>query len=136
MKPEVRIAVAVVLVFLAGIATVKVGTTMKRAREARLKVVRENRQWTAVNNLTPEQLIARCGQPVEDHTKDLYPMVAREMSYKSSDEGMVVMAFSKTGEEGSHWVFMSMKKWSGGTEYAYDTPSAKIAALPCLDSQR
>jgi hypothetical protein len=136
MKPEVRIAVAVVLVFLAGIATVKVGTTMKRAREARLKVARENRQWTAVNNLTPEQLINRCGQPVEDHTKDLYPMVAREMSYKSSDEGMVVMAFSKTGEEGSNWVFMSMKTLSRGKEYNYETPSAKIAALPCLDSQK
>jgi hypothetical protein len=133
MKPELRIAVAVVLIFLAGIAAVKIGTTMKRAREARLKVERENRQWTAVNNLTPEQLIARCGQPVEDNTKDLYPMVARDMIYKSSDDGMVVMSFSKTGEEGSNWVFMSMKK-SGGSEY--NTPSAKIAALPCLDSQR
>jgi hypothetical protein len=95
---------------------------------------RENRQFIAVNNLTPERLMARCGPPMGDETKNLYPMIARDMSYKSDTRGMIVFKFSKTAEESSNWVFMSMQDSKGGTDY--DTPAAKISALPCLDSKK
>ncbi len=126
MRPEVRIVAAVLAVFVAGYAMVKFSGWAK--------VRRENRQWIAAENLTPDRLIARCGQPMEDNTKNLYPMVARELRYKSSDHGTIVLAFSRTAEEGSDWVFMSMKNVGGGMEY--DTPEAKITAMPCLDSRK
>lgn len=98
------------------------------------KQTRENRRWTAVHNLTPDRLIARCGQPVEDNSKDLFPVVAREMSFNPRGNQTIVLAFSRTAEEGSSWVFMSMRDAAGTMQY--DTPEAKIAALPCLDSQK
>jgi hypothetical protein len=95
---------------------------------------RENRQWLAVNNLTPERLLARCGQPAEDNTHLVFPVVTREIRYTSSGGRNVVLAFSRTAEEGSAWVFLSIK--DGRSGLPFDTPSAKIDALPCLDSRK
>jgi hypothetical protein len=96
---------------------------------------RENRQFIAVNNLTPERLIARCGPPMSDATRNLYPMIARDMNYKAHGGVAIVFKFSKTAEETSDWVFMSMQDSNGGSA-SYESPSAKIAALPCLDSKK
>ena len=98
-----------------------------------LKERRENRQFIAVNNLTPERLLARCGEPMADQTKNLYPIVARDISYKISAE-TVVFKFSKTAEESSDWVFMAMQDSHGNA--SYETPELKISALPCLDSRK
>jgi hypothetical protein len=95
---------------------------------------RDNRQFIAVNNLTPERLITRCGPPIADATTNLYPMIARDISYKSNSGEMVVFKFSKTAEESSDWVFMAMQDAQGGKEY--DSPMAKITALSCLDSSK
>ena len=99
-----------------------------------MKQRRENRQWEVVNNLTPERLIARCGQPLNDETKDLYPMISRDIRYKSAASGTVVLKFSRTSEESSNWVFMSMQDAANGT--SYETPVAKISVLSCLDSSK
>lgn len=99
-----------------------------------MKVRRENRQFIAVNNLTPDRLIARCGQPASDQTRDLYPMVARDMSYKSRSDETLVFKFSKTAEESSDWVFMSMQDGAGNAKY--DTPEAQVNAFSCLDSRK
>jgi hypothetical protein len=96
---------------------------------------RENRQFIAVNNLTPDRLMARCGQPVSDATKNLYPMIARDMNYESKSGVTLVFKFSKTAEESSEWVFMSMQD-SNGDSAKYDSPEAKVAALSCLDSKK
>jgi len=96
---------------------------------------RENRQFIAVNNLTPERLIARCGSPVGDETKNLYPIIARDLTYQSETQGTVVFKFSKTAEESSDWVFMSMQD-SKGASTEYDSPRDKISALSCLDSRK
>ena len=98
-----------------------------------MKVRRENRQFIAVNNLTPDRLIARCGQPLADETRDLYPMIARDMRYQSSAETLV-FKFSKTAEESSDWVFMSMQDGAGNAKY--DTPEAQVNAFSCLDSRK
>lgn len=95
---------------------------------------RENRQWIAVNNITPERLLARCGPPVEDRTKEVFPIIERDMSYKGGDKGTVVLAFSRTAEEKSDWVFLTMKDAQGDT--SYDTPEAIISAMSCLDSRK
>jgi hypothetical protein len=95
---------------------------------------RENRQFIAVNNLTPERLIARCGPPVSDETRNMYPMIARDLRYKAESSGTIVFKFSRTAEESSDWVFMSMQDPNGGKEY--DSPVAKISALSCLDSKK
>ena len=99
-----------------------------------MKQRRETHQWVVANKLTPESLIARCGAPLSDNTRDLYPMIARELTYKSSGSGTVVLKFSRTSEEGSDWVFMSMQDVATGA--AIETPVAKISALGCLDSSK
>ena len=93
---------------------------------------RERRQEQAIATVTPEHLIARCGQATQDETKEVYPIVMRTMSYQRGGEKLV-MAFSRTAEEKSDWVFLSMQD-AGGVN-SYDTTQAKIAALPCLDSR-
>lgn len=98
------------------------------------KDARERRQEQAVASVTPDRLISRCGQPAEDLTKDVYPILMRTMSYQSRAEGKLVFAFSRTAEEKSDWVFLSMKDEIESR--TYDTPEAKIAALPCLDSKK
>ena len=111
-----------------GVVTV-VTRLSERARNAR-----EKRQEQAVIEVMPERLIARCGPPAEDVTKEMYPVVLRTMSYQRGENEKIVFAFSRTAEEKSEWVFLSMKDQSGTR--SYDTTEAKIAALPCLDSKK
>ncbi len=95
---------------------------------------REQRHEEAIATVTPERLRARCGQPAEDVTQEVYPVLMRTMRYPSGKNEAVVFAFSRTAEEKSDWVFLSMKDESGAR--SYETPEAKIAALPCLDSKK
>ena len=100
------------------------------ARNARVR-----RHELAVASATPDRLIARCGQPAEDVTKEMYPiLIIRTMSYQPKGNERFVLVFSRTAEEKSDWVFLSMKDQSGTR--SFETPDAKIAALPCLDSTR
>lgn len=99
-----------------------------------MKQRRENRQWVVVNNLTPDRLIARCGKPLSDDTRDVYPVIARDMSYNEAPSGTVVLKFSRTAEESSDWVFMSMQEAESGR--SLETPIEKITALGCLDSRK
>ena len=99
------------------------------ARNARVK-----RNDEAVATVTPDRLIARCGAPAEDVTKDVFPVLMRTMSYQRRKNQKLVFAFSRTAEEQSDWVFLSMRDDSGAR--SYDTPEAKIAAMPCLDSKK
>jgi hypothetical protein len=93
----------------------------------------EVRQERTVESLTPDGLISRCGQPAGDVTNDLYPMIKRTLSYESSGKGGLVLEFSRTAEENSDWVFLSMSDGNGAT---YGTPETQIAAMPCLKSGR
>lgn len=108
-------------------------TLVERASEW-ARNAREKRHEEAVATVTPERLIARCGQPAEDVTKEVYPVLMRTMSYEPRENEKLVFAFSRTAEEKSDWVFLSMKDESGAK--SYDTPETKIAALPCLDSKK
>jgi hypothetical protein len=95
---------------------------------------RERRQEQAIASVTPERLIARCGQPAEDLTKEVYPILMRTMSYQPKGERKLVVSFSRTAEEKSDWVFLSMKDEIESRNY--DSPEAEIAALPCMDSKK
>jgi hypothetical protein len=95
---------------------------------------RERRHEQAVATVTPDSLIVRCGQPAEDMTREIYPILMRTMSYQPKGNEKLVVAFSRTAEEKSDWVFLSMKDESGAR--SYDTPEVKIGALPCLDSKK
>jgi hypothetical protein len=98
------------------------------------KNARERRQLHAMATLTPEHLYARCGAAAVDETKVIYPVLMRTISYHPRGGEKLVIAFSRTAEEKSDWVFLSMQKEDGAA--SYDTPEAKIAALPCLDSNK
>jgi hypothetical protein len=100
----------------------------------RARIARETRHEEAAVTVTPENMIARCGSPAEDVTKQMYPVLTRTMSYQPRENEKVVFQFSRTAEEKSDWVFLSMKDESGAR--SYDTPEAKIAALPCLGSKK
>lgn len=119
-------AIGVIAAIVAGSYLMQLPGWMKRRRE--------ERQWTAINDLTPDHLVARCGQPLADETKDLYPIVVREMSYLASGGQTVVFKFSRTAEQGSAWVLMSMRNAVSGSEY--QTPAVRITALRCLDSKK
>lgn len=95
---------------------------------------RERRQLHAIATLTPDHLFARCGGAAEDVTKEVYPVVMRTVSYQPRGGEKLVISFSRTAEEKSDWVFLSMQNENGSA--IYDTPEAKIAALPCLDSKK
>jgi len=94
---------------------------------------RERRHEQAVASTTPEHLLARCGQPTEDTTKNMYPILMRTMTYQVSRSETYTFDFSRTAEEKSDWVFLSMKDNTGKT---YETPEEKIAAMSCLDSRK
>lgn len=99
----------------------------------------DRRVHTAINSVTPDNAIARCGQPIEDVTKDLYPMISRTMTYNSPiagnpGPGKVILFFSRTSEENSDWVYSSMQDES--RKITYYTPEEQLAALPCLTSTK
>ena len=94
---------------------------------------RERRQLHAIATLTPENLFARCGAAASDETKEVYPVVMRTLTYQPRGGEKLVISFSRTAEEKSDWVFLSLQNENGA---AIDsTPEARIAALPCLDSK-
>jgi len=120
---------------LAGAAIVfMLAVTVMKGIAERARIARERRHEEAAATVTPENLIARCGPAAEDVTKEMYPMLMRTMSYQPRENEKMVFEFSRTAEEKSVWVFLSMKDESGAR--SYDTPEAKIAALPCLDSKK
>ncbi len=108
--------------------------TVVKGVTGRARIAREKRQEEAAATVTPENLVARCGAPVEDTTKQMYPVLTRTMSYEPRENEKVVFQFSRTAEEKSDWVFLSMKEESEAR--SYDTPETKVAALPCLDSKK
>ena len=108
-------------------------TLVERVSEWARKT-RVTRQDRAVASVTPESLLTRCGAPVDDATKDMYPILMRTMRYKSGTNEVLVFSFSRTAEDKSDWVFLSMKNESG--TMSYETPEQKIAAMSCLDSRK
>lgn len=94
---------------------------------------RERRQEHAVASVTPEHLRARCGQPLEDTTKSVYPILMRTMTYQMSRNETYIFDFSRTAEENSDWVFLSMKDSNGRS---YETAEEKVSAMSCLNSRK
>jgi len=98
------------------------------------KNARERRQLHAIATLTPESLFARCGAAAGDETKEVYPVVMRTLTYQPRGGEKLVISFSRTAEEKSDWVFLSLQNENGAA--IENTPEARIAALPCLDSKK
>lgn len=94
---------------------------------------RERRHEQAVASVTPEHLLARCGQPAEDTTRNLYPILMRTMVYQISRSEAYTFDFSRTAEDQSDWVFLSMKDATGKS---YETAEEKVAAMSCLNSRK
>lgn len=94
---------------------------------------RERRHEQAVASVTPEHLLARCGQPAEDTTRNLYPLLMRTMVYQISRNEAYTFDFSRTAEEQSDWVFLSMKDATGKS---YETAEEKVTAMSCLNSRK
>jgi hypothetical protein len=129
-KEIVLIAVRVLLVIAALVAAlflvIKAAGWIKEARERRIT--------KATDAVTPDRLIARCGPPTEDAAADVFPVVRRTMRYKASGRRTVIFTFTRIADEPLNWVFLSMKDAVG--DASYETPEAKISALPCLDSTK
>lgn len=104
-------------------------TTVQKGISERARIARQARLEHAVASVTADSLLSRCGPPSQDDTRDLYPVILRSMVYQRGDQKFI-FEFSRTAEENSDWVFLSMKDATGTK--TFDTPQAKIAALPCL----
>jgi len=98
------------------------------------RIAQQKRFDKAVASLTPDRLIARCGQPAEDLTKEVFPVVMRTIRYQRSRNETLLLTFSKTAEQQSDWVFLTMKDETGAK--SFDTTESKISALSCLDSTK
>lgn len=94
---------------------------------------RERKHEQAVASVTPEHLLARCGQPAEDTTRNMYPILMRTMTYQINREETYIFDFSRTAEDQSDWVFLSMKDANGKS---YETAEEKVAAMSCLNSRK
>ena len=99
------------------------------------KIAQQKRFDKAVASMTPEHLIARCGKPAEDLTKEVFPVVLRTIRYDRGSSEKLLFAFSRTDEQQSDWVFLTMKDEKNGTRN-FDTPESKILAFSCLDSTK
>jgi hypothetical protein len=99
-----------------------------------MKVAQLKRYDEAIAGLTPDRLIERCGQPAQDQTKEIFPVIMRTIQYKPWTGDPLVFAFSRTADQQGAWVFLTMKN-EAGTK-AFETPEAKIAAFSCLDSTK
>ena len=95
---------------------------------------RERRQLHAIATLTPDSLFARCGAAAGDETKEVFPVLIRTLTYQPRGGDKLVISFSRTAEEKSDWVFLSLQNENGAV--IDNTPEARIAALPCLDSKK
>lgn len=98
------------------------------------KAAEQKRYERAIASVTPEHLIARCGAPVEDVTKEVFPVVMRTVRYDPGRNEKLLFTFSRTDEQQSDWVFLTMKDENGTLNL--DTPESKILAFPCLDSTK
>jgi hypothetical protein len=98
------------------------------------KEARERRVQKATDSVTPDRLIARCGPSAEDETTDVFPVVKRTMRYKASGQRTIVFTFTRSADEPQNWVLLTIKDSVGNV--SYETPEAKISALPCLDSTK
>src|SRR5438876_744706 len=94
----------------------------------------QKRYEKAIASVTPEHLIARCGKPAEDVTKEVFPVVLRTIRYERGSSEKLLFAFSRTAEQQSDWVFLTMKDENGTRNF--DTPESKILAFSCLDSTK
>jgi hypothetical protein len=99
-----------------------------------IRNAREKGQEQAILEVTPDSLVAQCGPPAADETKDLYPVLSRTMTYQRGASESIVFTFSRTAEKKSDWVFLSMKEQTSSR--SYEDPAAKISAMPCLASKK
>jgi hypothetical protein len=130
LKRTWRVWATAVAVFLAIVVTI-VGA--QRLNDM-MKVAQLKRFDEAITSLSPDRLIARCGQPAQDQTKEVFPVIMRTIQYKPWTGDPLVFAFSRTADQQGAWVFLSMKN-EAGTK-TFDTPEARIAAFSCLDSSK
>jgi len=98
------------------------------------KIAQQKRFDKAIASMTPEHLIARCGKPAEDLTKEVFPVVLRTIRYDRGSSEKLLFAFSRTAEQQSDWVFLTMKDENGTRNF--DSPESKILAFSCLDSTK
>jgi hypothetical protein len=122
----VRVLLAVVVLVTLSFLVIKAAGWIKQARERRIT--------KATDNVTPDRLIARCGPPTDDVTTNVFPVVRRTMRYSTAGQRTVIFTFTRSADEVQNWVFLSMKDSVG--DASYETPEAKIFALPCLDSTK
>lgn len=121
------------LMVVAGIIGLILLVTLAQRGFEWLSKSRERKHEQAVASVTPEHLLARCGQPAEDTTRNLYPILMRTMTYRVSREETYIFDFSRTAEDQSDWVFLSMKDATGKS---YETAEEKVAAMSCLNSRK
>jgi hypothetical protein len=127
-----------VLTSLAAMIIIRIPAWLEFRREARAK--------RTVAQLTPELVLARCGNPVKDAMEtlravDTEPVPARHLFYRGAMSRTVLLTFvgSSENEDAGTWKLASFKAVIGTNDRAgyltWQNDQAKIAELPCLSGQ-
>ena len=128
MSLTLKIAAGVFLGIIAVLIVLKIPTWIDEARNQHYQSV--------MSALTPDKLIARCGQPLKDTTDP--PLGWRSMYYKDSFGGTVLVQFLHDNKERSKWYFLSMQDvFELNDKVGNDRKGAdmQVYALPCVDKQ-
>jgi hypothetical protein len=105
-------------------------------------IVKSNQKYESdagdvINNLTPETLVSRCGQPAADFSK----AETRRMYYPMTKDGSMGLIFSFSRLPGRNWTYSSfyLGAHKNKTLAEIDTKeganSWAIIELPCLNSK-
>jgi hypothetical protein len=127
MKPQKKMVAAVLalgLLMVIAIAVVTKGPAWRKRAQ-------ERHQEDLLARLTPEQAIARCGNPIQDETQTSPPTPIRRLIIRNDYALAVELDFSALASEPQNWHLTAIQDPSG--EIKYQTPASQIGVLPCLD---
>jgi hypothetical protein len=86
--------------------------------------------------LTPNKLIAHCGEPLTDTTRifteaKIKGLLRRDLSYRGENGSVVMLMFWSDADvkKDKKWNFLSM--FEGGAEYRAEESGHILSALPC-----
>jgi hypothetical protein len=131
MSLPLKIAAGVFVGIVAVLVLLKIPSRMASSREDHYRHL----LW----KIKPNDVLARCGQPLKDRTVNLcpkcdHPPMLRTLTYKSNAAGNVVLEFSVSKEDQWFWSYMSMTDELSG--HKYDKYTSQALELPCLVAGR
>jgi hypothetical protein len=123
-----KIALGVFLGIVAVLVLVSVPGWIEQSNKNHARIVS--------GTMTPEKLIARCGQPIKDNTVSLYGTISiRDMQYQASHKNIAILSFTGEHANDSHLTAFHLGADIGNNALLPEEndPQEQLIALPCMD---